>query len=612
MRRNDFVFFGLTVGVLLLVAAPALLRPDLILGNFGDIAGYHYPLQHLTAAALHSGQLPFWNSYIFAGLPHLANTQTALWYPLAILLRTFPLVWAFTLYAVLHLIWAALGMHLFLRRRGLSAAGAAVLAATFALCPFLVYRIAQGIPTHLAALSWAPWCWLALESRRRGLLAVAWTLQAFSGHPQFAVINAVAMLGYAACQPERLLAMRCAVRSGLWAGVLTAIVWVPMLEFLRHSNRGGLPAVFSQAYAMPWKALLTVLSPGLVGEPLAGTFAGVPSVFFESYGLYLGLLPLGLALWAWSRRQEAASGLLVIAGLVLALGIDAPFSRVPARFSFWLLWGVLLAAAAGWKLWKPSPRWAAAALLFVLLDLGSWAAYWVYTDDPQPRLGSNKEFSHALGGRTQRFASGLDLANPNKAMLYRALNVNGYDAFYLGSYIRYAARAQGRAAGDPSRTYITRVQSPEMRRLGVNYYLSAEPLLSPGEGVRLQRNHGAFPLAYYTAGGVVPRAATVGPDLQAVKPEHWIARGFVPAEKDAQVVFSVPNYPGWRAYVNGLRVPLHVFDELVSAVPLQSVAPGKFFRADLVFQPTLWPFLVMLSVGGWLVWSRRRLVEVAT
>ena len=33
-----------------------------------------------------------------------------------------------------------------------------------------------------------------------------------------------------------------------------------------------------------------------------------------------------------------------------------------------------------------------------------------------------------------RFASGPEVANPNKAMLYRAMNVSGYEAFYLRRY----------------------------------------------------------------------------------------------------------------------------------------------------------------------------------
>ena len=71
-----------------------------------------------------------------------------------------------------------------------------------------------------------------------------------------------------------------------------------------------------------------------------------------------------------------------------------------------------------------------------------------------------------LAGRPLRFASDPALANPNKAMLYRAMNVNGYEAFYLARYVPYAARAAGGPAADPSRTHLRRVDPPEIRTPG--------------------------------------------------------------------------------------------------------------------------------------------------
>ena len=48
----------------------------------GDILLYFYPYRDFVASALREGRIPFWNPYLFAGAPLLANPQAAVLYPL--------------------------------------------------------------------------------------------------------------------------------------------------------------------------------------------------------------------------------------------------------------------------------------------------------------------------------------------------------------------------------------------------------------------------------------------------------------------------------------------------------------------------------------------------
>ncbi|MEK7744756.1 MAG: hypothetical protein AAB578_10260, partial [Elusimicrobiota bacterium] len=252
MTSKDGFFLALLAALTATVLAPILLQPALMAGNFGDLYSYHLPLRHLAASRLQSGQLPFWNPYIFSGLPLLANPQSSLFYPPSLLFQVLPAGYAFTLFYAFHLLWGAFGMQLLLRKAGLDGAGACVLAVSFALSPFLIYRIPQGIPTHLAALSHVPWCWLALLSGRVPLLAAAWSLQFLSGHPQFSLINAIGMAGSCALSRERLFFL---FKAGAAAAALSVIQLFPTAEFLSASNRSGWPAAFATAYSMPPKAL---------------------------------------------------------------------------------------------------------------------------------------------------------------------------------------------------------------------------------------------------------------------------------------------------------------------------------------------------------------------
>ncbi|MFH2202519.1 MAG: hypothetical protein ABIJ96_05360 [Elusimicrobiota bacterium] len=614
MRKKDFFFIALLAGVILAVLMPALLQPAKTLGNFGDIYAYHHPLQHAAASEIQSGRLPFWNPYVFAGLPLLANSQSAVFYPPAVLLRMFPLAYAFTLYALLHLLLAALGMYLLLRSCRVDAAMSALFTAAFSLGPFLIYRIPQGIPTHLSALAFVPWCWLALRSGRTGYLGGVWALQFFSGHPQFALINAAGMGVYAAFALARRNAAPFAalVREGGIAAALCLVQLFPMAEFIAQSNRAGIPAAFKTAYSMPFSALATLLRPSLFGDPLGGGFASVPSVFFEMYVVYVGWIPFVLAvfgLYAACRRDQTAGPLdprlgwaLAAIGVFFAMGSHNPLaglmqhlpvaglSRVPARFTLLVFWGLLTAGAGGWlalrRRHRVPPMWKAAALLLVLADAGFWAARFVYAENPEPYLRPNPVMRRELAGRQVRFASSPELANPNKAVLYRAMNVNGYDAFYLDSYTRYAARSERGPAGDPSRTYIRRADSAEMKRLGVAYYLEVNG------GMKLRRQPNAYPLAYIEPAGGAARATQRAPG-------RWLVRG-AGAVAGARLILSIPRYPGWRAYVNGGRVPVSLHDGLVQSIAVPAEQP---FRADFLFIPTAWMLLCAVSAAAWIAWS---------
>src|SRR5688500_7923868 len=98
----------------------------------GTDAGNLYAWELFTRSVLAQGDLPHWNPYQFGGTPHLADTQTTVFYPLALLLRWIPALSFLPWMAALH-IWLAGTGTLFLGRvigLGWLAASAAAVAAT--------------------------------------------------------------------------------------------------------------------------------------------------------------------------------------------------------------------------------------------------------------------------------------------------------------------------------------------------------------------------------------------------------------------------------------------------------------------------------------------------
>lgn len=605
MTRKDILLYVFWAAAVLIVLGRPLVDPALAFANFGDLYTYHYPMRHLVMGGLQSGHLPFWNPYIFCGLPLSANSQAVLFYPVSILGAVLPLLLAFSWDYALHLLWGGLGVLLLARREGLSAAAGLFLATLYCFCPFVVYRIMEGIPTLLACLAWAPWCWLALFSRRPGFLAAVWALQFLSGHPQFLIVNALGMAVWALLRKDRFSWLGAMAIEAGGALLLAAVQWIPTARFLALSVRRDWPEVFTSAYSVAPSAFLTWLHPGILGNVLDGTFADVPSIFFETTGLFIGWLGLAAAAAGLRLGRGRTALVLILLGAGLACGDHGPLYRAvlsrgpasllrtPARYLLLSLWGLLLAAGAAAGLMErrrmPSPAIKILLLVLAFGELLAWDFRFLKSQPAEPFLHPNAFVAHQLAGRPFRVLTDLDLANPNKTMLYRAMNVNGYEAFYLRGYPAYAARSEGGPAADPSRAYLRHADTLEMRRAGVGY------LLTGGGGLVQMKN--SLGLAYAAAGRrPLPSALEVDPQ----SPQRWRVRGRAPPSTD-RIVVTLPAYPGWRARLDGRPVPLEPWDIFQAARFLPKEGNG-YFTLTLDFRPEGWDRLCLISALAWGAW----------
>jgi hypothetical protein len=608
MTRRDLIVVGALAAAVLALTARVWMRSGGAFFNHGDLYAYHWPLRHHTAAALISGRLPFWNPYVMLGVPHAANPQAALFYPGTILGFLLPVVTSLVWDQIAHLLWAGLGAFLLARSARLPRAGAAALAAAYALSPFLIYRVTAGIPTLVAALSWAPWAWLAWLSASVPLLSAVFALQFFSGHPQFLVINAVGMglwsLSYGVWKGH-FLALRLGrtlLLGAMGAMALAAVQWVPTLELLRGSSRADWPEQFRAAYSLRFQDLLLWLSPGAFGTPLGGGWDDAISVFYESGGVWLGVIALSLAVVGLARgRARSGPVLLALLGAALALGANGPLApllnapgfsylRTPSRWSFLSLWGLWLLAGAGVHALSRRPKAAAELSLLPLLvfaELAIWDAAFLKSADARVFTKPSPAVAARLAGLPSRMITDPDLANPNKAIVYRMRNGNGYDAFYPASAALWAAEAEGRPAADPSWVLVSRWKSEAAARAGVSAFLSTRGI---------EESSGAWPLAAFIDG----KGERLKPDpkLEIVRPERWRVTGRVP-ERAAAVALSETRWPGWRARINGVEAPLIPWGPAFQSV---AAAPGEALDLRFEFAPTRWFWWAALSAAAWAVW----------
>lgn len=290
------------------------------------------PWRTLVLESWASGKPATWNPYQGFGLPLLANSQSAVYYPPHILLGVLrvPIPLAITLLAAFHLILAALGARALARRFNLSEDGATVAAVFVASSAFFLEWIPLG--SVIATCAFIPWVLahaLSLAdptARRRkvALLTLCLACLILSGHLQFAIFGLFA-LGILSllllAQSSTRAALPWIIGSGLLAALLTTPHWRPVLALSQSSHRSTVPtpegyAAYRRLALQPYE-LPALVSSSLMGslyislpteEPGAPNFptywpaSQKPGAHPAESAITLG--PLGIALLALLRRKH--------------------------------------------------------------------------------------------------------------------------------------------------------------------------------------------------------------------------------------------------------------------------------------------------------------------
>ncbi len=306
-----------------------------------------YPWRLFAAETLKSGYLPLWNPHQFCGTPFVANSQSAVFYPLNLLFCVFPVARAFGVSVLLHLFLTGSFMFLFLRSRAMDLRRPAALlgAVAWQLCHWQVAWLA--LPTFLCVSCWLPLALLLVDraAARPAALRAVWLglclgVMLLAGHLQIAFYCLSLIAAYALFRILPLLKTQWKPLTG--AAVLAIVLMLgvaapqllPAVELSRMSHRAG-AAVSLATYtgyvrlAVPPINLVTLLAPGFFGSPTRGTYWGVgtnggPGMYMEN-ACYSGVLTLLLAIAALVTTWRASAvtrffAICALVSLLLALG----------------------------------------------------------------------------------------------------------------------------------------------------------------------------------------------------------------------------------------------------------------------------------------------------
>ncbi len=392
----------------LLAIAPAPLHPpeEAPLGPASAVLAGHDTLSHDYPAfwwgwseAREQGLLPLWNPSWLGGLPFIASQTFMPFYPPNWLGRWLPFPLAFNIQYPLHLILAAAAMAWACRRRGLGWWAAGLGALAWGMSGHLATLVGPGHIQKLQTLAWLPLVATGLRELagrhpRRGLLplGLGLALQITAGHLQIVYLSlAAGALEALAVLVARLIGSRSGAKhlsqNILHAGIafaialgLSAVFWVPTVEFAGLSNRqGALSWEDATRGSLPPEEVFEFALPRLLGDSLnngRGQYLGrygesspgadpilLPERVVSDYVGAGALLFALLGLLLPGRRRMAAGFLALAAGaLVLSMGKYLPWGsyqwalnwipglshfRSPSTMMALLSYGIALAAAIG-------------------------------------------------------------------------------------------------------------------------------------------------------------------------------------------------------------------------------------------------------------------------
>lgn len=303
-----------------------------------------YPDVATSAWLVKSGQMPWWNPYIFGGFPQLADPQAMTFSPtvmLPMLLPAFPSLSWFTLVVVAHLLLCGVGAVLLARSYGWADLPQSLFALTVLGGGVAASRL-QHVPMTIS-YAFLPWVWLGLRrlcsrpglarSAALGLAAGLALLQL----TQITYLMALAFAAYGTFRTLQLAAWRERARTlgylsvaAAVAAALSAPQWLATLAFLPFTNRAHLGAQFALAEGFQPASWSTLFAGGFFNAQSNGEYFGVGDITTDY--AYLGSTILVCWLLFGRLRGEGAPHreerrfwlVLVLVAAAFAMGNHTP------------------------------------------------------------------------------------------------------------------------------------------------------------------------------------------------------------------------------------------------------------------------------------------------
>jgi hypothetical protein len=281
-KQNDYIFLGI------LVLFWIIFFRELLSGNaylFDDFIEQYYPSKYMASVMLSKGIFPFWNPYIFSGMPFFADLQIAILYPFNLILTLFVKNDKLSALAIqnsiiFHYLIASVFSYFLARKLNILGIFALLFAVIFTYSSYMIVHMIH-MPL-VEAVIWLPavlYLWMKFSESWNYIypllagLAMAFCILA--GYPQVPFFNFF-LLGvyifftiFFAIKSDRKNHIKHLISGfviiGVFAFGLTAVQLLPAMEFISMSNRATFDYNFAKQGSMHIYDYITLVIPKFFG-----------------------------------------------------------------------------------------------------------------------------------------------------------------------------------------------------------------------------------------------------------------------------------------------------------------------------------------------------------
>lgn len=306
-----------------------------------DQIRWFFPNLSFTLSQLKSFDLPFWNPYIFAGHPHLANFQTAVFYPLNI--------FGFFLNEIVFWHFFRMGPHflgafftyIYLKNLKLKTVAALFGSLTFGFSP-LMLTWGEEIVILSHSIMWIPLILFFLDKyldtnnpKFLGLFTIFLSTSIFAGFLQASIYSILLITLYLLFKagPRRIFKTKLGLNfifCLIFSLTICSVQLLPSFELYLNSTRKVVSWDILSDSLSPAYYLIALLAPDFFGNPATRNLIQAGSASYYEYILFIGVAALIFAIYAIASqlRNKMIRFYFGAALIATLLSLDFYFSRL--------------------------------------------------------------------------------------------------------------------------------------------------------------------------------------------------------------------------------------------------------------------------------------------
>ncbi|RKX97525.1 MAG: hypothetical protein DRP55_08935, partial [Spirochaetes bacterium] len=314
-----------------------------------DFISFYLEMKHFLYIQLHKyHSIPFWNPYIFGGMPFLAHFESTIFYPLDLLFWIIRPQKAYGYTMFIHVYLAGIFAYILARSFKISKTGSLITGTIYMCNGYLMAILFLGQMCPVQSYIYLPIIIFYLNKALNSddtifyasIAGILWGIQILAGAPQNAFYSFITGIGFLLFHirlslKQNFKIIKITIYFFLLGVMLSAIQIIPSFELIQHSVRAALDSYEMVTIgSYPPEGIITTIMPYFFGSYIKNTYwvKDIPWSIPQQ-NLYIGIVALVLIYFirvhsSNNKRIYLFFLSLMALSILLALGRYTPIYKI--------------------------------------------------------------------------------------------------------------------------------------------------------------------------------------------------------------------------------------------------------------------------------------------